>query len=209
MNYVVYHTDHLWVHLVIIVPSCNSFHLSSLAEPRILLITIGECTTLITISNVLCGLSLRSPLGRSKTVLLIPSPVIFCGRFSLLLIIIWFTTQITIGSTTDFITPVPFSVSNSSNRPLVSVLIYKSQYPCNTWQYPILFLNDLILCLVLLRLGDVLDPHAPVLIQLLGENGESGKIQVKPGVRPEDKFEKGKVYKLIARVADIGKVSTN
>ena len=69
--------------------------------------------------------------------------------------------------------------------------------------------NCLVLCVVLLRLGDVLDPHAPVLIQLLGENGESGKIQVKPGVRPEDQFEKGKVYKLIARVGDIGKVSKN
>ena len=61
--------------------------------------------------------------------------------------------------------------------------------------------------LVHTRLGDVLDPHAPVLIQLVGETGESGKIQVKPGVRPTDEFEKGKVYKLIARVADIGKVS--
>ncbi|KAK3753030.1 hypothetical protein QZH41_014996, partial [Actinostola sp. cb2023] len=59
---------------------------------------------------------------------------------------------------------------------------------------------------ILLRLGDVLDPQTPVLVQLIGEKGESGKIQVKPGVRPTDEFEKGKTYKLIARVADIGRI---
>lgn len=61
--------------------------------------------------------------------------------------------------------------------------------------------------IVLLKLGDVLDPHTPVLVQLIGEKGESGKIQVKPGLRPTDKFENDKVYKLIAKVGDIGRVS--
>ncbi|XP_032223635.2 lipoxygenase homology domain-containing protein 1 isoform X2 [Nematostella vectensis] len=59
---------------------------------------------------------------------------------------------------------------------------------------------------ILMKLGEVLDPHAPVHIQLLGDEGESGKIQVKPGVRPTDKFEPGKVYKLMAKVNNIGPI---
>lgn len=60
--------------------------------------------------------------------------------------------------------------------------------------------------LVHLKLGDVADPHAPVWIQLLGEKGESGQIQIKPGYGPEDKFEKDRIYKVVARVTDIGRV---
>lgn len=60
--------------------------------------------------------------------------------------------------------------------------------------------------LVHLKLGDVADPHAPVWIQLLGEKGESGQIQIKPGYGPEDKFEKDRTYKVVARVTDIGRV---
>ena len=44
-------------------------------------------------------------------------------------------------------------------------------------------------------------------IQLVGEKGESGQIQIKPGYGPQDKFEKGRIYKVVARVADIGRVS--
>lgn len=50
------------------------------------------------------------------------------------------------------------------------------------------------------------DPHAPVWIQLVGEKGESGHIQIKPGYGPEDKFEKDRTYKVVARVTDIGRV---
>lgn len=45
-------------------------------------------------------------------------------------------------------------------------------------------------------------------IQLVGERGESGQIQIKPGYGPNDKFEKGRIYKVVARVADIGRVSS-
>lgn len=45
-------------------------------------------------------------------------------------------------------------------------------------------------------------------IQLVGEKGESGQIQIKPGYGPNDKFEKGRIYKVVARVADIGRVSS-
>lgn len=58
-----------------------------------------------------------------------------------------------------------------------------------------------------LKLGEVADPYAPVWIQLVGEKGESGQIQIKPGYGPQDKFEKGRIYKVVARVADIGRVS--
>ena len=61
--------------------------------------------------------------------------------------------------------------------------------------------------LVHLKLGEVADPYAPVWIQLVGEKGESGQIQIKPGYGPNDKFEKGRIYKVVARVADIGRVS--
>ena len=61
--------------------------------------------------------------------------------------------------------------------------------------------------LVHLKLGEVADPYAPVWIQLVGEKGESGQIQIKPGYGPKDKFEKGRIYKVVARVADIGRVS--
>ena len=64
----------------------------------------------------------------------------------------------------------------------------------------------LFFVLVHLKLGDVADPHAPVWIQLLGEKGESGQIQIKPGYGPEDKFEKDRTYKVVARVTDIGRV---
>ena len=57
-----------------------------------------------------------------------------------------------------------------------------------------------------LKLGEVADPYAPVWIQLVGEMGESGQIQIKPGYGPQDKFEKGRIYKVVARVADIGRV---
>ena len=56
-------------------------------------------------------------------------------------------------------------------------------------------------------MGEVADPYAPVWIQLIGEKGESGQIQIKPGYGPNDKFEKGRIYKVVARVADIGRVS--
>ena len=58
-----------------------------------------------------------------------------------------------------------------------------------------------------LKLGEVADPYAPVWIQLVGEKGESGQIQIKPGYGPQDKFEKDRIYKVVARVADIGRVS--
>ena len=61
--------------------------------------------------------------------------------------------------------------------------------------------------IVHLKLGEVADPYAPVWIQLVGEKGESGQIQIKPGYGPQDKFEKGRIYKVVARVADIGRVS--
>ncbi|XP_078368600.1 lipoxygenase homology domain-containing protein 1-like isoform X2 [Oculina patagonica] len=57
-----------------------------------------------------------------------------------------------------------------------------------------------------LKLGEVADPYAPVWIQLVGEKGESGQIQIKPGYGPNDKFEKGRIYKVVARVADIGRI---
>ncbi|XP_022806964.1 lipoxygenase homology domain-containing protein 1-like isoform X2 [Stylophora pistillata] len=57
-----------------------------------------------------------------------------------------------------------------------------------------------------LKLGEVADPYAPVWIQLVGEKGESGQIQIKPGYGPYDKFEKGRIYKVVARVADIGRI---
>lgn len=50
------------------------------------------------------------------------------------------------------------------------------------------------------------DPHAPVWIQLVGEKRESGQIQIKPGYGPEDKFEKDRTYKVVARVTDIERV---
>ena len=66
-----------------------------------------------------------------------------------------------------------------------------------------------VMCFILvhLKLGEVADPYAPVWIQLVGEKGESGQIQIKPGYGPNDKFEKGRIYKVVARVADIGRVS--
>lgn len=51
------------------------------------------------------------------------------------------------------------------------------------------------------------DPYTPVWIQLVGEKGESGQIQIKPGYGPNDKFEKDRIYKVVARVANIGRVS--
>ena len=59
-----------------------------------------------------------------------------------------------------------------------------------------------------LKLGEVADPYAPVWIQLVGEKGESGQIQIKPGYGPKDKFENGRMYKVVARVNDIGRVGT-
>ena len=59
-----------------------------------------------------------------------------------------------------------------------------------------------------LKLGEVADPYTPVWIQLVGEKGESGQIQIKPGYGPNDKFEKDRIYKVVARVANIGRVST-
>jgi len=53
----------------------------------------------------------------------------------------------------------------------------------------------------------VADPYTPVWIQLVGEKGESGQIQIKPGYGPNDKFEKDRIYKVVARVANIGRVS--
>ena len=50
------------------------------------------------------------------------------------------------------------------------------------------------------------DPTAPIYIQLVGEKGESGRIQMKPGYSPADRFEKGQTYKVVARVSEIGKV---
>ena len=58
-----------------------------------------------------------------------------------------------------------------------------------------------------LKLGEVADPYTPVWIQLVGEKGESGQIQIKPGYGPNDKFEKDRIYKVVARVANIGRVS--
>lgn len=58
-----------------------------------------------------------------------------------------------------------------------------------------------------LKLGDVADPYAPVWIKLEGEKGESGQIQIKPGYGPQDKFEKDRTYKVVARVADIGRIT--
>lgn len=57
-----------------------------------------------------------------------------------------------------------------------------------------------------LKLGEVADPYAPVWIQLVGEKGESGQIQIKPGYGPKDKFENDRMYKVVARVNDIGRV---
>ena len=41
----------------------------------------------------------------------------------------------------------------------------------------------------------------------MGEKGVSGHIQIKPGYGPNDKFEKGRTYKVVAKVEDIGRVS--
>ncbi|XP_078366082.1 uncharacterized protein LOC144650308 [Oculina patagonica] len=57
-----------------------------------------------------------------------------------------------------------------------------------------------------IKLGEVADPYASVWIQLVGEEGVSGQIQIKPGYGPNDKFEKGRIYKVVAIEADIGRI---
>ena len=57
-----------------------------------------------------------------------------------------------------------------------------------------------------MTLGEVYDPISPIHVQLIGERGESGPIQIKPGFGTNDRFENDKTYKVVAKVVDIGKV---
>ena len=63
-----------------------------------------------------------------------------------------------------------------------------------------------VLSAVEMKLGEVYDPVSPIYVQLIGDKGESGAIQIKPGYGPKDRFESYKTYKVVAKVADIGKV---
>ena len=85
---------------------------------------------------------------------------------------------------------------------------YEGYYPTNVQPLNWKTKQTVRYFVVHLKLGEVADPYAPVWIQLVGEKGESGQIQIKPGYGPKDKFENGRMYKVVARVNDIGRVGT-
>lgn len=85
---------------------------------------------------------------------------------------------------------------------------YEGYYPTNVQPLNWKTKQTVRYFVVHLKLAEVADPYAPVWIQLVGEKGESGQIQIKPGYGPKDKFENGRMYKVVARVNDIGRVST-
>jgi len=48
---------------------------------------------------------------------------------------------------------------------------------------------------------------ANVFFQLIGDEGDTGKIQLRQGGKAEKRFEKGRVDKFIVETVDVGKVN--
>jgi hypothetical protein len=58
---------------------------------------------------------------------------------------------------------------------------------------------------VTFTLGDVIDPHSKLYMMIYGTKGDSGKLYLSPSDGSE--FVKGRTYKVIADLRDIGDVS--